>query len=203
MAKPRSLAPLDGRGRTARSAPSRTGNERLREEGGLAPRRTDSCAASLGLVCDGSQGSRGRLAVFLLYHPRYASPGHSSGRKGGRSVKLSPKSAGWLSSLALSKAKRKKQQQILTARTPCRPAARRRSDLKPPARRGARLDRVYGKCTAAAARTTAKAPHLLRQRPAARRRRRRGGLRQKHTPSRHHKYVEMRPAKRARAQTRT
>ena len=99
--------------------------------------------------------------------------------------------------------KRKNNNDYTTARTPCRPAARRRRDLKPPARRAARLDRVYGKCTAAAARTTGEAPPHLRRRPAARRRRRRGESMKKHKPSRPHKYVEMRPAKRARARTRT
>ena len=90
-----------------------------------------------------------------------------------------------------------------TARTPCRPAARRRRDLKPPARRAARLDRAYGKCTRAAARTTVAAPPHLRRRPAARRRRRRGGLMKKHTQSRPHKYVEMRPGERAPRHTHT
>ena len=99
--------------------------------------------------------------------------------------------------------KKEKQQQILTARTPCRRAARRRPDLKPPARRGAHLDRAAATCTAAASRTTVEAPHLLRQRPAARRRRRRGGLMKKHKPSRRHKYVETRLGKQARAQSRS
>ena len=108
-----------------------------------------------------------------------------------------------LSPAVRSETKRKKQQQILTARTPCRPAARRRRDLRPQARRAARLDRVCGKCTAAAPRTKGEAPHLLRQRPAARRRRRRGGLMTKHKPSPPHTLLEMRPGKRARARSRT
>ena len=63
--------------------------------------------------------------------------------------------------------------------------------------------RDFVKCTGAAARTTVAARRRTRRRPAARRRRRRGGLMQKHKPSRHHKYVEMRPAERARARSRS
>ncbi len=51
MAKPRSPAPLYGSVREALGKQRAPG---CREGGGLAPRRTDSCAASPGLVCDGS-----------------------------------------------------------------------------------------------------------------------------------------------------